>query len=289
MSPVSRVAIAVLALAAGAGVFMWWRRQPPTPPAPPPISSPVAPAAPPAVVAAAPTKPEILHPIGPATSAAGGGLPNLDESDAYLKTALDNLLGKKAVLSFLAIDGFARGLVATVNNLGTDNAAAGMWPVRRTAGVIDTETRTGSSVIGPGNAARYAPFVRFVEGIDTDRAVALYTRVYPLLQDAYEDLGFPGKYFNDRVVEVIDHLLATPDIAGPIKVKRVEVADAARPPGAPALYVFEDPTLELSSSGRKILLRIGRDNAAKLKAKLADIRQRIANRRVSNISRSKPE
>ena len=276
MNSGSRIAIVVLALAAVGGSFMWWRRQPPQRPAPPPVSNPVAPAAPSVVAVPAPTKPQILHPIGPATSPAGDGLPNLDESDTYFKKALDNLLGRKAVLSFLSIDGFARGLVATVNNLATDNAAAGMWPVKRTTGVIDTEARASGSVIGPGNAARYAPFVRFVEGIDTDRAVALYTGAYPLLQAAYEDLGFPGKYFNDRVVEVIDHLLATPDIAEPIKVKRIELVDASRPPGAAPLYVFEDPALEISSSGQKILLRIGRDNAAKLKTKLGDIRQRIA-------------
>ena len=78
--------------------------------------------------------------------------------------------------------------------------------------------------IGARNGERYAPFVRFVDGIDARRAVALYLRVYPLLQQAYEDLGYPGKYFNDRVVEVIDNLLATPTPAGPIAVKRF-VAD----------------------------------------------------------------
>ena len=39
----------------------------------------------------------------------------------------------------------------------------------------------------------------------------VYERLYPLFQQAYEDLGYPGKYFNDRLVEVIDHLLQTPE------------------------------------------------------------------------------
>ncbi|MEA2695847.1 MAG: hypothetical protein QOI66_118, partial [Myxococcales bacterium] len=194
-----------------------------------------------------------------------------------LKKALDELLGKKSVLSFVLVDGLARRFVATVNNLGTDSATAQMWPVRRTDGRFETEAHAaGSSAISARNADRYAAFVAFVTSVDTQRAVALYVRLYPLLQRAYTDLGFPDKYFNDRVVEVIDNLLATPDLAEPIKVKLVTVEGATRPPGAGGLYVFDDPALEARSSGQKILLRMGRQNATKLKAKLTDIRRRIA-------------
>jgi hypothetical protein len=129
--------------------------------------------------------------------------------------------------------------------------------------------------IGVRNGDRYVPFVRFVEGIDPRRAVALYLRVYPLLQQAYEDLGYPGKYFNDRVVEVIDNLLATPTPAGPIAVKRF-AADGGPPGGG--LYVYADPALEASSAGQKILLRMGRDNATALMAKLREIRTQLVAR-----------
>jgi hypothetical protein len=125
--------------------------------------------------------------------------------------------------------------------------------------------------IGARNGDRYVPFVRFVDGIDARRAVAVYLRLYPLLQKAYEDLGYPGKYFNDRVVEVIDSLLATPTPAGPIAVKRF-AADGGDSSG---LYVYVDPALETSPAGQKILLRMGPDNAAPLMAKLREVRALI--------------
>jgi hypothetical protein len=103
----------------------------------------------------------------------------------------------------------------------------------------------------------------------------MYRRLYPLLQEAYEELGYPGKYFNDRVVEVIDDLLAAPDVVSPIKLKRIEVPGAI-PGKAGGLYVFEDAKLEARTAGQKILLRVGHDNAVKLKAKLAEVRARIA-------------
>jgi hypothetical protein len=271
VSPASRVAIGLLAVGALAGAFFWGQRQKPIPPAPAPapVVVPVAPAD------VAPAEPAIRHPVDGSGSPSHGPLPSLDNSDDYFSKALADLLGRKNLTSFLALDGFARRLVATVNNLATDSATADLWPVNRTAGRFEAEAGAAGSVISARNPDRYAPFVRFVEDLDSARAVALYLRVYPLLQRAYEDLGFPGHYFNDRVVEVIDHLLATPVLAQPIKVKRVVVEGAPSPPAAGGLYLFEDPALEARSSGQKILLRVGPDHARKLKAKLADIRQRI--------------
>ena len=143
--------------------------------------------------------------------------------------------------------------------------------MQTTEGRFETEPRDGGLAIAARNGERYAPFVRFVEGIDARRAVALYLRLYPLLQQAYEDLGYPGKYFNNRVVEVIDNLLATPTPAGPIAVKRF-AADGGSSRG---LYVYADPALKASPAGQKILLRMGRDNAAPLMAKLREIRALI--------------
>ena len=186
------------------------------------------------------------------------------------------MLGHKNVRAFLHVDDGIRRFVATVDNLGTGDAPASRWPVKTTEGSFEAEPRDGAMAIGARNAARYAPFVRFVDAIDARQAVALYLRVYPLLQQAYEDLGYPGKYFNDRVVEVIDSLLATPTPAGPIAVKRF-TADGAAPNGNSGgeLYVFADPALEASPAGQKILLRMGGDNAASLTAKLREIRALI--------------
>ncbi len=39
-----------------------------------------------------------------------------------------------------------------------------------------------------------------------------------MLQQTYEELGYPGEYFNDRLVAVIDHLLQTPQPQEPLGV-----------------------------------------------------------------------
>lgn len=263
----------VLLLAVGGGL-LWWRHQRPPREVVPTPAPTIAPAAPPP--AAVPSAPAIRHPL---QAAPASGLPSLDSSDSFVENALVELLGHKKIRAFLHLDGAVRRFVATVDNLATGDAPASLWPVQAMEGKVETEPRDGGLAIGVRNGERYAPFVRFVDGIDARRAVALYLRVYPLLQQAYEDLGYPGKYFNDRVVEVIDNLLATPTPAGPIAVKRFAAdGGTSREPSNGGLYVYADPALEASPAGQKILLRMGRDNAAPLMAKLREIRALIVAR-----------
>jgi hypothetical protein len=270
---VSRVGIVVVVvLIAAAGYFGWRQRNRPAPEPPAKAPAPVAP--PPAPSPPPEPEPAIRNPV---PAAAGSDkLPSLDDSDGYVKKALADLIGRNAVSSFLRPDGVIRRFVATVNNLATDDATADLWPVSRTPGAFETETRDGATVISARNSRRYAPFVRMAAGIDARQAVALYVRLYPLLQRAYEDLGYPDKYLNDRVVAVIDDLLATPKVAGPIRVKRV-APDGAIGRG-PGLYLYEDRALETATAGQKVLLRMGTENSATLMAKLTEIRAQIAAR-----------
>jgi len=97
--------------------------------------------------------------------------------------------------------------------------------------------------------------------VDARQAVAWYVRYYPLFQQAYRELGYPRGYFNDRLVAAIDNMLAAPDLTAPIALVRGDT-----------YYRFVDPSLQGLSAGQKLLLRMGPANAAKLKAKLREVR-----------------
>ena len=267
MSSSFRVVLSVLVLAvAGGGGLWWWRHHQVAPPiAAVPAAPPAPPAAPPPPAPAPSPTPH--YPVPSGASESGG------DGDAALTRALTALLGKKSVRSLFNLDGIVRRFVATVDNLATENAPTEVWPVHPTPGRLDTVPSDGGLAISARNAERYLPFVHLVESTDTDRAVALYVRLYPQFQRAYEDLGYPGRYFNDRVVEVIDNLLATPTVPAPVRVKRFAV-DGSVSQGDP-LYVYADSTLETHTAGQKILLRMGAEDAAKLKAKLGDVRRRL--------------
>jgi hypothetical protein len=130
---------------------------------------------------------------------------------------------------------------------------------------LDAAAGTERITISRANTARYDAIVGLLASVDTAAAVAGYRRMYPQMQKAYEELGYPNRYFNDRVVEVIDHLLATPEPQGPILLEQPKV-----------LYRFADADLESRSAGQKLLLRIGVDHQRTVKSKLREIRALIA-------------
>jgi hypothetical protein len=106
-----------------------------------------------------------------------------------------------------------------------------------------------------------------VRSTDTTVLANTYFRLYPLFQQAYEDLGYPGQYFNDRLVEVIDDMLKAPEIPGPIQLTQPKV-----------FYEYADPKLESLSAGQKLLIRMGPANEAIMKAKLRELRRNLVNR-----------
>jgi hypothetical protein len=269
--------IALLLLFVAGGGYYAWRLYNPAalrPVARAPAEAPAVQPEPPASAAA----PAIRHPVDT--------MPTLPQADAPVEAAvpaepqfadaLHGLLGPRTALGLLQGDGPIGRIVATVDNLGREHATPRLWPVNPTGGRFSTQRVGEQEVIAPANAARYQAFVRLVEGIDTPRAVALYVRFYPQFQQAYAALGYPRAYFNDRLIDVIDLLLATPVPAGPVGVRLVEV----RSPGGTARpwthYEFTDPAHAALPAGQKLMLRLGSDNALRLKAKLAEFRRALA-------------
>lgn len=270
----SRVVIGVVLAAAvlGTAYFGWLRQNEVAPePVAPPVVTPAAP--PPAPVA---SEPAIKYPVPAAEpETQPKPLPALADSDAYVQAALTDLVGKKNVLTFLQLDSFARRVVATVDNLAREHAPPMVWPVNPTPGRFSTRGQAGTEIIHPDNSQRYTPFVLFVESVDTAQAVKLYVSLYPLFQQAYEEVGFPKRYFNDRLVAVLDNLLAAPVQDGPVGVQLVEVKGPVPSERPWVRYEFADPRLEALSAGQKMLIRTGPVNHRRLRAKLLEVRKLV--------------
>lgn len=192
-----------------------------------------------------------------------------------ITAALMQLLGREAVLKYLATTDFPRKAVATLDNLGREHAPVLAWPVVPAPGRFVPAGDGASTMIAAENAMRYWPFVGFIDSIDAAQAVDLYRRMYPTLQQAYRELGFPDRSLHARVLEVIDILLATPEPLQPPKITLTEVKGPIRSTQPWTRYQYADPALERLSSGQKILLRMGPDNRQLLKAKLGQIRQEL--------------
>jgi hypothetical protein len=251
-------AVAAIGLAAwlGALYFRYWLE--------PHVSSPPPAAEAPAPVAPTPApEPGIRHPLA-ATPAPEGSLPTLENSDSLMRDSVSRLIGGKAFADFVVPYQLVRRIVATVDNLPRGTAPTRTMPINGVPGAFAAVAHADYTVTDSANYARYVPYVRVLEALDAHALIAGYAHTYALFQRAYEELGFPGRYFNDRLMEALDDLLAAPELAEPAKLLRPRV-----------LYEFADPDLETRSAGQKILLRMGPENAARVKAKIAEIRREL--------------
>lgn len=268
---------ALLIVLAGAGGYYWWQQRQPAPVAQAPAaaaepgSAPVAVAPTPTVAAA--SQPSIAHPVDLPQDAAP---PTLAQQDKLIMQALSTVLGSRPGASMVIRDDFVRRAVVTIDNLGRAHAAPRLWPIEPPAGKFSVQRLGERDVIAIANTARYNAFATLASSIDVVRAAALYKQHYPVFQATYKELGYPQAYFNDRVVAVIDQLLATPEAPQPLAVKLVEVKGEVASTQPWTRYEFVDPKLEALPAGSKMLLRMGSDNAQRMKAKLTAFRSAIA-------------
>lgn len=255
------ILLIVLLLAAAAGGGWWYWQQANVKPAKVIVAPPPPP--PPPTSEAAPTH---YPPPVPAEAeqATAKPLPALADSDPTVRDTLAELVGSEALQKLFNTQEIVRHIVVTVDNLPRKSVAVRLNPVKPPGGEFKVSAGAQGSTIGADNALRYAPYVKVGEQVDAKKLVAMYGRTYPLFQQAYEDLGYPKGFFNDRLIAVIDHLLGAPEVSGPIAVVAPHVQ-----------YQFADPELEAQSAGRKFLVRIGPENAAVIKAKLREIRREL--------------
>ncbi|MDH4048141.1 MAG: DUF3014 domain-containing protein [Gammaproteobacteria bacterium] len=193
-------------------------------------------------------------------------LPPLDDSDEYFRLEMSNLYGD-TVANLLVRTQLIERIVATIDNLPRAHVSEKIRPVGRLDGTfpVDGQDGSGEYTLNPDNYARYDLLVQLVSSADINKVADVYRRFYPLFQKAYVNLGYPDGYFNDRLIEVIDHLLETPVVNGPVVLVRPNV-----------LYQFADSQLESRSSGQKLLIRMGPQHAAKVKETLRALRAAIA-------------
>jgi hypothetical protein len=248
-------AVAVVGLSIGGVLYLsYYPRKPAVPVEEPPVAAPARPAL--------PEEPAVKHPLPEPEKQEP--LPPLAESDQPMQSALEGLFGKEPVQQFVVSKDLVRHIVATVDNLTTEKVAERIRPVKPVPGRFAVRGTEDAPMLDPANYERYKPLVELIRSSDTRSLVATYVRHYPLFQEAYESLGHPPEYFNDRLIEVIDDLLAAPDLQGPVALAQPNMQ-----------YEFADPKLESRSAGQKVLIRMGSDNARAVKDKLRELRSEL--------------
>lgn len=255
-----RIAVIVLGVLLVAMIIYYlWSRQSAEPPV---VVVPEKPSTVPA-----PPEPVMQYPLPEAASSPDSEepLPELSASDPFMQDLLAELYSEPSLMQLLIPREFIRRMVLIIDALPRQALPRRHLPMRPPAGTFQVAEVEAGLVIDSENARRYHPYVQLAEAVPPSRLADVYVRIYPLLQEAYRELGHQQGYFNDRMIVVLDHLLATPQIDEPLAL--VEHVNR---------YLFADSSLENLSAGRKILLRMGSENAGRIKDVLRQFRDRLA-------------
>lgn len=187
---------------------------------------------------------------------------NLEQTDGYLQERVTQLVRNQRLCSLLILNHFIQKLVVTIDNLPETTLPRQHLPLRPPKPGFITIGKGDEQLIDKANAGRYTPYVELFEAVPDTVLLHIYRGLYPLFQQAYRQTGNRSGYFNDRLIQVIDHLLSTPEPVQPIKVIR----HVRR-------FKFVNPGLESLSAGQKMLIRCGPENMRRVKQKLRSLRQ----------------
>lgn len=193
-------------------------------------------------------------------------LPPLQSSDQLMKDTLRKLLSIKGLENHLKLDAIIYRFVLTVDNMTAKTLSVKNRLMQSPPGIfmVKRDKKGDVITISRENYRRYSRYVQIIEQVDKRQLVLIYQKYYPLFQAAYESLGYTGKQFHDRLLQVLDHLIETPIPPDGLRLTQPSV-----------FYQYYDRNLERESAGRKILFRMGIDNATRLKDSLSELKYQL--------------
>jgi hypothetical protein len=186
-----------------------------------------------------------------------GEVPAIGESDSWLREIARQLSTHPDLAQWLLSEELIRAFVVVVDNVAEGTPPSGHLEFMAPEDGFRVRQSGGETTIDPASYHRFDGVVDVIESIDTEGAGKLYRAIQPMLQQAYEDLGYPGQSFDVALGRAVQRLLAVPVVEGPI------VVDAKI-----AAYKYHDKNLEDLSPVAKQFLRLGSDNLIRLQAKV---------------------
>ena len=173
-------------------------------------------------------------------------LPQLKDSDQLVRDGVRSLSQHVGLAKWLVPAELIRKFVVLVDNVALGAIPRNHIPFLAPDGGFQVQQVSEEDyMLDADSFARYDLVTEIFVSIDSNRAVEFYVLLRPLFQEAFTDLGYENKQFDDVIFAAIGRLLEIPAISPPIHLKRPVV-----------MYEFADEKLESMSAVQKQLVRI---------------------------------
>ena len=193
-----------------------------------------------------------------------GELPTLNNSDAAMQERIASLSSKHQLLPWLQSEYIIRRAVAITNGLGDGIILGKLLNVPPPKGQFRAAKSGEQYWISKNNYQRYEYLVNVITALDSNSLITTYRAFYPLMQEAYGELGLPDSDMNTSVIAAINQILSAPRLETPVELKLDSVT-----------YTFADPELEALPPIQKLLVRMGPENTLKIQRKVMEIRSKL--------------
>ncbi|PAJ73292.1 hypothetical protein CJF42_16710 [Pseudoalteromonas sp. NBT06-2] len=186
-------------------------------------------------------------------------LPQLNDSDLSVKTQLSQYFAKKT-LKLVVQDDMIRRFVVYVDNIGKGKIVKKHSPIIEPQASF-TVAEGDILTTAPQSYERYTPFVELFTSMTPQQAVNFYKEYKPLFDEAYEEIGYQERDFDEAVFDAIDMVLTTPIVTGNVPLLSESV-----------VYKYAYSDWEQLPEAQKQLLRMGAKNVKKVKSALKGIK-----------------
>lgn len=214
-------------------------------------------------------------------------LPLLDESDDWLKIKLPEITWRKELLKLIIDEDIIRRFVVFTDNFAQGIIAYEYSPFilpntkftpeidsvsfQKTVEESEQAASQSSSQVqqdvwqwSENSSRRFSLYVDLLRSMDSENLVQWYGEIKPLIDEAYNELGYEDDFTNtlqDAITRVLDMELPKSSMT------------LIRPS---VMYRFADPELEALPDADKLLLRLGRDNLLVMKSVLLELHEKLA-------------
>lgn len=199
-------------------------------------------------------------------------LPTLDESDSWFSTKLPTLTWRKELLSLMVTDDMIRRFVVFTDNFSQGTLAYEHSPlVSPDAKFTATPAQSDGAITwqwDESSAQRFSLYVDLLRSMDSEMLIQWYVELRPLINQAYEELGYPEQDFtivlHNAITKVLD-----------MEIPKIQ-PELERPS---VMYKYKDESLESLDDAEKLLLRLGKENLLVIKSVLLEINEKLARAR----------
>lgn len=185
----------------------------------------------------------------------------LAESDEIIRSLAEKLSIHPLFKSWLSTDDLILKFVAAIDNIAQGGSPGSNIDFFTPEGKFKTiQKDVLHFLIDPESYERYTPVADVFASLDAEATVGLFWQLREVFQEAYRELGYPERNFQDTLKKAILEILKVPIIEGEILLEKKILN-----------YVFVDPELENLNLARKHLLRMGSENIRKIQSKLREM------------------